>query len=368
MKKKMTIKVLLGIAALIIIVLAIYVLYMLISYKRIEDNQVVQIYNKGSVQQDPLALNKEYKALTYNIGFGAYSWDYSFFMDGGKYSRGFSKQAIMDNTYGSIDVINQQKADFVLLQEVDIKATRSYQISQKQMIEDTFSDVSSAFAINYNSAYLFYPILEPHGKTKSGIQTISDYKLTEGIRRSLPIDTSFYKFIDLDRCYLKTRINVEDGKELIIYNVHLSAYTKEETIVRNQVEMLREDIKEEYQKGNYILCGGDFNQDLLGNSPEVFNTLELEENWAKPFPVSLLPEGVKVAFDVLSQSEKSQLVPSCRNADSPYEKGISFVTMVDGFLVSDNIKVNGIQTIDNGFLYSDHNPVQITFQLFAPTE
>jgi len=37
-------------------------------------------------------------------------------------------------------------------------------------------------------------------------------------------------------------------------------------------------------------------------------------------------------------------------------------------LVSDNIKVNGIQTIDNGFLYSDHNPVQITFQLFAPTE
>lgn len=360
-------KALIGIIGVCIGIIAIYILYVLLSYSRIEDNQALEIYNKGTVKEEELSLNTDYTAVTYNIGFGAYSWDYSFFMDGGKHARGFNKQAILDNTYGSIQLMKEQQADFLFLQEVDIKATRSYHVNQEQMIQEAFFDVSYAFAINYDSAYLFYPILEPHGKSKAGIQTISDYKLTEGIRRSFPIDTSFYKFMDLDRCYSKTRAKVEEGKELVLYNVHLSAYTKDETIVRNQVMMLSEDMKEEYEKGNYILCGGDFNQDLLGNSPEIFKTPESEENWAKPFPASLLPKGIKVAFELLDKEARWQLSPSCRNADSPYEKNVSFVTMVDGFLVSDNMKLVDIQTVDNGFLYSDHNPVKITFQLGSNT-
>ena len=33
---------------------------------------------------DALAIGTEYTALTYNIGFGAYTPDFSFFMDGGE--------------------------------------------------------------------------------------------------------------------------------------------------------------------------------------------------------------------------------------------------------------------------------------------
>src|SRR5699024_5789618 len=113
-------------------------------------------------------------------------------------------------------------------------------------------------------------------------------------------------------CYVKSKIKTEDGKYLALYNIHLSAYTKDESIVKNQVKMLSEDMKKEYEDGNYIVCGGDFNQDLLGNSPAIFDTPDIEENWAKPFPVELLPEEISVAFESLSLEERKELDPSCR--------------------------------------------------------
>ncbi len=31
--------------------------------------------------------------------------------------------------------------------------------------------------------------------------------------------------------------------------------------------------------------------------------------------------------------------------------------MIDGFIVSGNVKVRSLKTLDEGFRYSDHNPV-----------
>lgn len=352
--------------ALLFIIILAYIAYVFLTYKRIDDNQKIDISTTGNNSREKvMSLDTEYSIVTYNIGFGAYSLDYSFFMDGGKYSRAYNKQAVLDNVNGSIEVLENQNADFIFLQEVDINSTRSYGINEYTMFLDAFQDSSSAFAINYDSAYLMYPILKPHGKSKSGIATISKLPITDSVRRSLPIDTSVYKFLDLDRSYTITRILVEEGKYLCLYNVHLSAYTKDESIVRNQIKMLSEDMKMDYDAGNYIICGGDFNQDLLGNSPEIFGTPETDENWAKAFPTELLPEGFQVAFEQLNDNQRSELVPSCRNANEPYNEETTFVTMVDGFIISDNVKLNHVETVDKGFLYSDHNPVSMKFQLIG---
>lgn len=363
MKIKNIIRVPIIIIGALVIFAMVYVLYIFLTYKRIEDNQIINIKSKGNVIEEAILLDKEYSALTYNIGFGAYSSDYTFFMDGGKYSRAYDKQAVYDNINGSIDTVKGQNVDFVLLQEVDAKATRSYGVDQNKMILESFSDYSSTYALNYDSAYLMYPFLKPHGKSRSGMSIISGYRIIEAVRRSLPIDTSVYKFIDLDRCYTKSKIEAENGKYLCLYNVHLSAYTKDESIVKNQIEMLMEDIKSDYEAGNYIVCGGDFNQDLLGNSPALFGTPEIEDNWAKAFPADLLPAGISVVYDLLSDEMRAALTPSCRNADIPYNRETSFVTTVDGFIISDNVRLISVETIDNGFLYSDHNPVKMRFQL-----
>lgn len=349
-------------AFLIIVVLA-YIAYLFISYDRIEDNQNIEIRNEGSVRSEAVSIGTEYSIVSYNIGFGAYSSDYSFFMDGGKYSRALSKESVLENTQGSIDILSKLSPDFIFLQEVDLKATRSYHINQYEMILEQITPSSSAFAVNFDSAYLFYPLIKPHGKSLSGIATISKYAIESTLRRSLPISTSIYKFFDLDRGYEISRIPVDNGKYLSLYNVHLSAYTEDKSIVENQIAMLVKDFEQDYLAGNYIVCGGDFNQDLLGNSPEIFGTSFSTENWASPFPVELLPEGIDIAVRMLSENSIKELAPTCRNADSAYKPGESFVTMVDGFLISDNVEMIEYTTLDEGFAYSDHNPVMMRFLL-----
>ena len=66
---------------------------------------------------------------------------------------------------------------------------------------------------------------------------------------------------------------MENGKELVLYNVHLSAYTSDGKIAEEQLRMLIEDMQEEYNKGNDIVCGGDFNKDLSGDAEEYFQDL-----------------------------------------------------------------------------------------------
>ena len=58
--------------------------------------------------------------------------------------------------------------------------------------------------------------------------------------------------------------------------------------------------------------------------------------------------------------------PSCRGCDVTWIRGSTFVTTVDGFIVSDNVKVNNIVTTkvgENGFGYSDHQPTTLSFEL-----
>lgn len=61
--------------------------------------------------------------------------------------------------------------------------------------------------------------------------------------------------------------------------------------------------------------------------------------------------------------------PSCRDADIPYEQGVVFTSVVDGFIVSNNIDVKSVNNIVNlngddiSFMYSDHNASVLKFCL-----
>ena len=56
------------------------------------------------------------------------------------------------------------------------------------------------------------------------------------------------------------------------------------------------------------------------------------------------------------------MVPSSRNTDIPYSED-SFVVILDGFVISDNVSCNYVQIQDEGFKYTDHNPVVMKFTL-----
>lgn len=359
MAKKIFKSLLIFLIALILIVV-IYLAYVLISYNRIEDNLALNI--DGQATESVAELNKSYRIVSANLGFGAYSDDYSFFMDGGTESWAYSKDAVYENITGSVNTILSVEPDFIACQEVDLNSTRSYHVNEQQLILDllkqnNFTDCSSTFAVNYDSAFLMYPFTQPHGKSKAGELTISPIQINSAVRRSLPIDESLSKLIDLDRCYSKNVMEVENGKKLVLYNVHLSAYAQNPDTADNQIKMLNADMAEEFAAGNYIITCGDMNKDMLGDSSKYFGG-NSDQLWAKSFNADLLDD----CFTLIGPIDENKPVPSCRNADTPYNKD-SFVITIDGFIVSSNIEVTEANVIDSGFKYSDHNPVYMDFIL-----
>lgn len=337
------------------VLLASYVAYVFLTYYRLEDQLPLEVQQVET--QHTLTTGQPHRILSYNVGFGAYSADYSFFMDGGKESRARSPEAVRENLGGALTAIKRADPDIVLCQEVDINGDRSYHVDESQLVQEALPDYTSVFAQNYDSPYLFWPLTEPHGANRAGQMTLSRFPITSALRRSLPIDQGMMKLVDLDRCYSVSRIPVED-RELVVYHFHLSAYTADSTIADNQLKMLFADMMSEIEAGNYVIAGGDFNKDILGNSPEVFGMEAVESNWALPIPAELIPEGLRI----IAPLDPDHPVPSCRNADRPYGPD-NLVLTVDGFVVSDHVRVLESRVLDEEFQWSDHNPVYLDFVL-----
>ncbi len=348
--------VLLCLLAGLLLVVGIYVIYVFVTYYRLDDNLTLEV--TGEASEVPEA-GERYRAVSYNIGFGAYGPDFTFFMDGGTESRARSPQEVLDHVNGAIGEVREADVDLMFLQEVDVDGTRSYHIDEYQLILDQLGEGREAvFAQNYDSPYLLWPLSSPHGANQAGMATLSSFAVDSALRRSLPIEGGFMKLVDLDRCYTKSRVFVDNGRELVIYNLHLSAYTSDGSIAEEQLEMLFADMMEEYEAGNYVVGGGDFNKDLLGNSPEIFGVSGKEYTWAQAIPAEVIPEGLAV----MAPLDEADPVPSCRNADRPYGPD-DFVVTVDGFIVSANVTVEECRVIDTEFQWSDHNPVYLDFVL-----
>ena len=376
-----------SVLAVILLALAGYIIYLYASYHRIEDNLQLQVEttrgtanettnetNTETTEANTLTTGKKYSALTYNIGFGAYTPDFSFFMDGGKSSWAKSKESVLETIQGAGELAASKDPDFAMIEEVDLNSTRSYHVNEYNILKDCFPDYYYVFAQNYDSAFLFYPFTQPHGSSKSGIGLFSRYPVTSALRRSFPVSTSFTKFFDLDRCYSISRVSVDNGKELVIFALHMSAYGNSDAIREGQIAMLAADMQKEYEAGNYVLCGGDFNHDLKASADEEnpetgkedqsnSNSDREYESWAYPFPREELPEHFSFCLDQLSKEERSNLWNSARNADMEYIPGETYTVTLDGFIISDNIECLSYENINTGYSYSDHDPVYVEFKL-----
>lgn len=349
-----------GIVLLVLVLIAgAYVAYVFADYHRIEDNQTLAV-TSGQTQQ--AQTGKSYALVCWNIGFGAYEDDYSFFMDGGTESWAWSEERLLQNLDEIAVVIESLQPDLLLLQEVDFDATRTYHVDEMEFLR-TYNgidaDTDSVFAVNYDSPFLFYPFIRPHGASRAGFLTRSALTIESGLRRSLPIETGVTKLVDLDRCYSVARLPVENGKTLCLYNLHLSAYTSDGKIADEQLAMLLNDMQAEYENGNYVVGGGDFNKDLLGNSGEIFGVSTEGYTWAQPIKTELF-EGKNLTL--IAPLDEDDPQPSCRNADAPYHEGQLLLT-VDGFIVSDNVTVTASSVHAMDFACSDHQPVTMRFTL-----
>lgn len=115
-------------------------------------------------------------------------------------------------------------------------------------------------------------------------------------------------------------------------------------------------LTDEYEKGNYVIAGGDFNQTFPG-ALDAFPIQDAELWTPGVLENGMLPEGWQFACDLST--------PSCRLLNHPYDPdpdGNQFY-VIDGFVLSPNVALDSVETLDCQFAFTDHNPVFIQVTL-----
>jgi endonuclease/exonuclease/phosphatase family metal-dependent hydrolase len=300
-------------------------------------------------------INDTLSFITWNLGYGGLGKESDFFYDGGKMVRP-TKILAQKNNIGiqkQIQQFNSQNIDFLLFQEVDINSKRSYHTNQWENASNILDEYHSSFGKNYDVKYVPIPLTKPMGKALGGV--VSFYKTTpsQPVKRySFPANFAFPKgLFFLDRCFTLHRFPYKD-KELIVINTHNSAYDGG-TLKKEEMAYFHDYLTVEYERGNYVVVGGDWNQIPPGYTPKLpAGVSNYEET---PIPEGYLPLGWTWAFDGNTATN--------RKVDAPFQEGKTYTTVIDFFLLSPNISLIEVKGIANGFENSDHQPVFMKIKL-----
>lgn len=306
--------------------------------------------------------------LSWNIGYFGLGKDCDFFFDGGRMTRP-SREEYLHYSGKALEYLEQtQGIDFFFFQEVDIKSRRSYFDDQVFRLRQAFPKMESAFALNYLVRFVPVPLRNPMGRVKSGLASFSAWHTLENTRYPFPGGYSWpVRLFQLDRCFLLTRLRLPGGKELVLINTHNEAFDNGSQR-KQQIAVLKDLMLAEYSKGNYVVTGGDWNQNppvaelpsnfSSGNNelPLIFRSGDISRTIEPQIEKDFFPEGWNWVFD--------PGMPSNRNVDEPYTRGKTPTTIIDFFVVSPNISVEKISTQDLGFEWSDHQPVIMRFRVY----
>ncbi len=354
---KKVIHVLFAVLFMVVLLFATLFGYMTIDEYKPEDEESIELLEMAGNQ---IELNKAVTLFTWNIGYGALGDNADFFMDGGNMVYTADEERINYNLDGICSIIDDNNPDILMMQEIDLNSSRSYFIDELEYIRHNTKNGSSkhqsAFAYNFKVSYIPYPI-PPIGRVNAGLVTFSKYDIEEATRIQLPCPFKWpVSAFNLKRCLEEMRMPIEDSdKELVLFNLHLEAYDDGEGKIA-QTKVLKNLIEEEIEKGNYVIAGGDFNQVFSNVDSSLYPVLE--NNWkAGVIEIS--------DFDDSFQFITDSSIPTCRSLGKVYAEADNKnpdsyqYYVIDGFIVSGNIEVQNIKTIDTGFVYSDHNPLYL---------
>jgi endonuclease/exonuclease/phosphatase family metal-dependent hydrolase len=316
------------------------------------DKETIRVEGKGATIPQSL---KYFTFLTWNIGYAGLGQNMDFFYEGGKRVRpmkdefnGYLKGIC--NCLSSADSI-----DFVFIQEIDVHSKRSYFTDEIAEISKSLPGKCSLFAKNYDSRYIPVPFNDPMGRVVSGIVTFTKFKpmsaerIDYGTRFSWPKQLALLK-----RCFMIMRYNLNNGKDLVVINLHNSTFDKGGKLRIKELKILQSYALTEYSQGNFVVVGGDWNNNPRGFNPGSIISGDAAKLIEPALDSTFLP-GWKFAFD--------SLAPSNRDVDMYYKKTKTKTTIIDFYVVSPNIEVLLTQTIATGFKFSDHQPVVMKIAL-----
>lgn len=342
-------KILLSILITLLLIIVGFVIYLTATEFKPEPVETLELSGQA---EKTIRAGGSLSVLSYNIGYGSLDKTQDFFMDGGKNIRPETDANVQANLAGISEIIRQADCDVNFLQEVDQSSKRSYFVDEAAALANQ-SGGTSAFALNYSCPYVPFP-LPTIGKVQSGLLTLSDFGAESAERIAL---TGTYtwpvRVAQLKRCLLVERVPLEGSdKELVLVNLHLEAYDDGDA-KQIQTEELLKLLTTEYEKGNYCIAGGDFNQTFSSVDASKYPLVD-PANWkAGTLSDDVLSEGWRFAVD--------DSAPTCRLLNKPYSgnREETQFYVIDGFIVSPNVEVQSVSVIDTDFEYTDHNPVRL---------
>jgi endonuclease/exonuclease/phosphatase family metal-dependent hydrolase len=290
-------------------------------------------------------------AVTWNIGYGALGARADFLVDGGSNLRVLDREEIESGADAIADRLGAFDADVLLLQEVASPSFLTRMVDVRARIENRLSRLDRCFWADFSTRMVPPPLTIRHGMMLAARHPVGRCEVLR-----LPQDPKFY-YGFLKKYYggLVARFPVEGSdRTWTVIDIHLSAFDEDAAVRRNQIEALFALAVAEYEAGNAVVIGGDWNMRL---APTEFphRTEEKFLFWVYDFPGTALPEGWRLAVDPDT--------PTVRTLHKSYVAGENYTAVIDGFAVSPDVIVDEVRTSDLGFAHTDHHPVFGRFRL-----
>jgi endonuclease/exonuclease/phosphatase family metal-dependent hydrolase len=335
-----------------IVIFAFFLIYSGVNDYKPEKIEQAEFYPVNEVMLDTNDLS----FMIWNIGYCGLGEDVDFFYDGGQ---GIRPSQDQNQKYykGVADFLQgNDSVDFWMLQEVDVDSKRTYNQDQRGELKSLLDDYNASFIYNYDVWMVPMPVTDPLGKIKAGMMTLSKARSFEAKRYALPVVYDWpMKLFMLDRGFIFNKYPLANGKELIVINIHNSAYVKDEAGRKKELGVIKDLALSEYAKGNYVVIGGDWNM----NAPDYSKFLVKKEynpvNNQFRLSEDLFPEDWQWTYDPES--------PTNRSLKSPFVKGQNETNLIDFYMLSPNVEVKEVRTLSQDFVNSDHEPVYLKVAL-----
>ncbi len=327
----------------VFITLAVYLLLVVLVNRLLPPGKKAIVVNRPKKLAEK--LGQSIKITSWNIGYAGLGKGSDFVMDGGKSWFPPSRQAVKNNLGAICAQVKKLPGEILLLQEVSVNSPLSFWHKVRERIIKTLPENLALFRPDISSWGLFWPLKITHGTMTL---CLTEPVSTEVVK--LPVEPDFIGgVIKRNYALLVTRFDIRDRPgQWVIINLHLAAFDHQGATRQKQFQAVFDFARKEYEKGNFVVLGGDWNMALI--KTDFPHTTDMKHLfWLVDLPAEKLPPGWKIACD--------PSIASVRTNYQPYVKGENYSAVIDGFIVSQNVAIRSVKTTDTGFENTDHMPV-----------
>ena len=205
----------------------------------------------NSRRRDPMQL----RGLVWNIHYG-YGGETDHFVRHPEVEVNGTLEAIAE-------LIKTADVDFVLLQEVDRAADRTYGQDQLKFLAERADFPYYAFVTTWKARYIPFPFDQPSrwlGRLHSGQGILSRFPIQSNRRVLLPQPAEhpfWYNWFYLNRAVQIAEVAVPGEKPVQLFNIHLEAFSNANRM--EQANRLKDLVWKDARQDDRIFVAGDFN-------------------------------------------------------------------------------------------------------------